>query len=202
MPEEHNIVVNPLADQVRLFMLYCLFGGDCKRVSVVSRVPVNVVQSYEHDFNWKERASGHFDTDSDEGRENEQKLNRTSVYVTATLMSQVFDNLAAELSRDPSFARSFCTQLEEDGSTRFNTKNLVELAKGLEILANVRYRALGDKLARDADTTGKPENVSAIALNVYAQLANKFDRHAAIDTASEIKRVVELDAKEPSPAGE
>jgi hypothetical protein len=184
-------LAKPDVDQVRLYMLFVLFGGDAKRVSAVSHIDVSIIESLAHDFGWKAKANAKQQLDTDEGKEYERAINRVATYVSAEQLGQVFGNVISALNSDPEYARAFCTEIDDEGRKSYSTKNLVELAKGLEIVSNVKYRALGDKMAAAADVTGNsPQSVTNITLNVYKALANRFDRNLAIDTSAEVLRSV------------
>lgn len=177
-------------DEVRLFMLYVMFGGDCARVSAVSRVEQSRVESLAHDFHWKKKIGGRTGMATEKGQEEERALNRVANYVTAERLRRVFDRLIDELDSDPSFARAFCTSVDGDsGQTSFATKNIVDLAKGLQIVNDISYRALQDKQAQAAEISGTADS-AALALSTYRALASRFDRNFSIDTATEIAKAV------------
>lgn len=192
MLNETVLVPEPI-DEVRLFMLYVLFGGDCRRVSVVARVDVTRVESLAHDFRWKDKLSGRRGLDTDKGQEDERALNRVTNYVTAERLSRVYGRLIDELDSDPKFARQFCTVVDGDTQeTSFNTKNLVELAKGLQIVNDIKYRALQDKMAQAADLVNNTTvDAATLALATYKALANRFDQNVSVDTATEITKAVQ-----------
>lgn len=174
-------------DEVRLFMLYVLFGGNCKRVAVASRVDAARIESLAHDFRWKDKLSDRAGIDTEKGAEDERALNRVTNYVIAERLSRVYGRLVDELDSDPAFARAFCTVIDEDTKeTLFNTKNLVELAKGLQIVNDIKYRALQDKQAQAADLVGKSVDAASVALATYKALATRFDRAIVVDTTAEI----------------
>lgn len=184
-------------DEVRLFMLYTLFGGDVRRVAMVSRVDEKRIASLAHDFNWKGKIAGRPGLSTEKGQEDERALNRVANFVTAERLRRVYDRLIDELDSDPSFARAFCTSVDGDtNATSFNTKNLVELAKGLQIVNDISYRALQDKQAQAADVVNKAQDATALALATYKALASRFDRNVTVDTTAEIARAVQ-DARTP-----
>ena len=185
-------------DEVKLFLLYVLLGGDTKRVSVISQVEQRRIEALAHDFNWKGKLSGRTGLMTEKGAEEERALNRVANYVAAERLRRVFDRLIGELDSDPSFARAFCTTIDDNSQqTHFSTKNLVELAKGLQIVTDVSYRALQDKQAQAVDVSGKTDT-QTLALNVYKALATRFDQNVTVDTVKEISRAVE-DAKHEAP---
>jgi hypothetical protein len=163
-------------DVVRLFTLFALFGGNTMRTAAVARVPEDRVKALAHDFDWKNKLAGRSRLDTDEGKEAEREVNRVANYVVADNLSKVFEHLITELGSDEMFARAFCTETDEDGEKHFNTKNLVELAKGLQIVADIKYRALGDKLAAAADTTNSMKGTANLAVELYDALQRRFDR--------------------------
>lgn len=178
-------------DEVRLFMLYTLFGGDIERTAIVSRVDKHRIESLAHDFHWKAKLSGRAGLATDKGAEEERALNRVANYVTAERLRRVFDRLIDELDSDPSFAKAFCTTVDGNtNETAFKTKNLVELAKGLQIVNDISYRALQDKQAQAADVSSKAIDGPSLALATYKALAARFDRNALVDTAAEIASAV------------
>ncbi len=178
-------------DEVRLFMIYCLMGGNVKRVSLASGVEVDRIEALAHDFVWAKKIGNRPGLSTEAGQEEERALNRVASFVTAERLSRVFDRLIGELDSDPSFARAFCTVVDPDTQeTTFSTKNLVELAKGLQLTHDIKYRALQDKQAQAADVIGKSTDASAVALATYKALANRFDRNVTVDTTAEIVRAV------------
>jgi hypothetical protein len=182
---------NDDVDQVKLFQLFVLFGGDTKRTSLVSRVEETRVKSLAHDFNWKGKLNGRKSLDTEEGLAEERASNRVLNYVVADQLQNVFSNLIKELNGDPAFAKAFCTSVDsETEEVRFNTKNLVELAKGVEIVSNVKYRALGDKVAQEADVSGGPQNAAQFSISIYKALQNRFDGIPAVDLTTEVANVL------------
>lgn len=184
-------------DQVQLFTLYTMFGGNVERVSVVTRVPVRQIEAMAHDYSWKTKAAGRARLDTEEGVEMEKTMNRVSSYATALRLERVFNNLIAELDKDEKFARAFCTTISKDGETEFSVKNLVDLAKGEQILNDIKYRALGDKQAQEADTASGLKGVDNVSLAVYKALANRFSVDA-VDPTKQILKAVKQDAHAPT----
>lgn len=184
-------LVEEKVDEVRLFMLYTLFGGDARRVAVVSQVDQKRVEALAHDFNWKQKIGGRKSMDTEEGQEAERILNRITNYTTAERLSRVYGRVIDELDSDPVFARQFCTITDDEtNETSFSTKNLVDLAKGLAIVNDIKYRALQDKQAQNADTVTGAQASAQFSLTVYKALANRFDHNVSVDTASEIVKAV------------
>ena len=186
-----NLVVRE--DPVQLFQLYTYFGGNTARVSVVSRIPKERIDAMAHDFDWKGKSNGMARLDTDEGKELEREINRVSNYSLAARLSTVFDNIIKDLEENPEAARNFCLETEvRDGVTisTFNPKNLTELAKGIQLLADVKYRALGDKLAAEADTSSTMKGTTNLIVNVYQALQRRFDQNPRVDTATKVAEAV------------
>jgi len=177
-------------DHVQLFQLFTFFGGNTARVAAVSRVPKERIDSLAHDNNWKDKANGLARLDTDEGREMEKEVNRISNYTLATRLGAVFDNIIADLEKDPAAARSFCVTTDKDGIATFDPKALTELAKGIQTLADIKYRALGDKLAADADVSTGAKNTTNLIVNVYQALQKRFDASPVIDTTARVADAV------------
>lgn len=184
-------------DQVQLFTLYTMFGGNVERVAVVTRTPVKQIEELAHDYNWKAKAGGRGRLDTDEGVETERVMNRVSTYANAVRLERVFNNLIKDLDSDEKFARAFCTVMDGKGDTSFSVKNIVDLAKGTQILGDIKYRALGDKLAQDADTSTAEAGVAAVSLAVYKALGNRFNVDA-VDATKQILKAVKQDATDPN----
>lgn len=182
----------PSADHVKLFHLFALFGGNAKRTAIVARCDVAHVESLAHDFQWKEKINGVERLDTEEGKEAQREINRVASFVVANNLTKVFETLIADLGADEKFAREFCTVTDEDGQKLFNTKNLVELAKGLQIVTDIKYRALGDKIAADADTSSAMKGNSSLVINIYDALQKRFDRMpVAADVTTKVVAAVQ-----------
>lgn len=179
-------------DEVKLFMLYTLTGGDVKRVSVLSRVESKRIEALAHDFNWKAKLNGRLGMATEQGQEEERVLNRLTNYVTAERLGRVFGRLVDELDSDPTFAKSFCTVIDtETQEVMFNTKNLIDLAKGLQVINDIKYRALQDKQAQTADVSANSPSAAQFSLTVYAALSRRFDANVSVDTSAEIAKAIQ-----------
>jgi 2-keto-4-pentenoate hydratase/2-oxohepta-3-ene-1,7-dioic acid hydratase in catechol pathway len=99
----------------------------------------------------------------------------------------VFGRVIDELDSDPAFAKAFCTVVDSKTSeVSYSTKNLTDLAKGLQICHDITYRALQDKQAQAADVTGKATDASTLVLATYRALANRFDHNLSVDATAAI----------------
>lgn len=70
-------------------------------------------------------------------------------------------------------------------------------AKGEQILNDIKYRALGDKQAQEADTASGLKGVDNVSLAVYKALANRFSVDA-VDPTKQILKAVKQDAHAPT----
>ena len=182
-------------DHVKLFHLFALFGGNTKRVAVVARCAEEQVVSLAHDFNWKDKLNGLQRMDTDEGKEAQREINRVANYVAADNLMKVFEGVIARLAGDEKAAADFCVR-EEDGVTFMDTKNLVELAKGLQTVTDIKYRALGDKLAAEADVSGGAKAQTSLVINIYDALQKRFDKMPAVlDTTTRVVAAVDNEPK-------
>lgn len=178
-PDTGAIVPATTLDEVRLFMLFAMFGGDCKRVAAASPgVELSQIVSLAHDFHWKDRLSNRAGLATVEGAEEERAINRASSYVTAERLSRVIGKLIDDLDNDPAKLKAFCTELDSDGIAFGSTKSLVELAKALQIINDVKYRALQDKQAQAAELVNGPSDPASLSLAVFRGLRDRFDRVA------------------------
>lgn len=186
-------------DQVRLFMLFTYLGGDAARTAIAGRVDQSIIERLAHDFGWAEKIGGRGALDTESGINTERLINRVATYATAQRAESVLTNLFNELAADPKFARQFCTQIDEDGITSFNAKSLSDLIKAFEMISNVKYRALGDKVAQGADTTGS-NSPAEIGKRTYAEMLRRFDAIPAVDPVAEIRKVTDGTSAEATPA--
>jgi hypothetical protein len=189
-----DLSVYEAPDAVHLFMLFQCFGGDVKRTALVGRQPESVVASLAHDFQWLQKLSSKHSLSTDEGKEFERDVNRVSNYVVATRFKRVLGRLVATLDKDPEFARAFATAVDAEGNTSASMKNFLDLAKAVEVLDNVTYRALQDKDAAKAEVSGNTKLSAEFTVNLYKQLASRFDDMPVVDVARELQN-----ANAPSP---
>lgn len=163
--------VNPNA----LFMLWTHFGGDSKRTSAATGVSVAIIESLAHDFQWKELSRGRLGL-KDEKLERE--VNRAHNYVQSQRIRKVIDLVVQELESNPAQLQAAMRKVDEEGNVSFSAKALVELAKAAEAAQNMSYRALGDKVANEADTTDKPdsERIKTISLQINTLVQGAADK--------------------------
>lgn len=163
--------VNPNA----LFLLWQHFGGDSKRTAAASGVSLAIVESLAHDFQWKDLSRGRLGL-KDEKLEKE--VNRAHNYVQSQRIRKVIDLVVQELESNPAQLQSAMRKVDEEGNVSFSAKALVELAKAAEAAQNMSYRALGDKVANEADTTEKTdaERIKSISLTINTLVQGAADK--------------------------
>ncbi len=162
--------VNPNA----LFMLWQHFGGDAKRTAAATGTSLKVVEALAHDFQWKELAGGRLGL-KDEKLERE--VNRAQNYVQAQRIRRIIDLVVQELEQDPKKLMSAMTKIDEEGNVAFSAKPLVELAKAAESTQTMSYRALGDKVATEAEGAGAPdtERIKNLSIQINQLVQNASD---------------------------
>jgi len=181
-------------DQVKAFMLYSFFGGDIVKTAAAANVDVRIIQALEHDFSWASKITGQSDLSTPEGLTAEQAANRGANYVMAKRFGAILESVitSGETEGEP-FLERMCIDTDEKGNKTFTTKPLMEIAKTLEILNNMTYRALGDKVAAKAegvaDTAGKAD---ALALGIYKGMAKMA---AAVREVREGNPTLEINAR-------
>lgn len=180
--------VNPNA----LFMLWQHLGGDDKRTAAAAGVDVRIVVALAHDFHWRDLAQGRLGL-KDEKLEKE--VNRAHNYVQSQRIRKVIDKTLEELESDPTTLRAALISVDEEGNRKFSAKPLVELAKAAEAVHNMAYRALGDKVANDADTTDAPdsEKIRNLSLTINALVTKASDAITnPVKTASSVKDAINI----------
>lgn len=161
-------------DQVKAFWLFTYFGGDEAKTAQAVGCDLCSIHSLAHDFGWLDRIKGHNRLDSDEGRKAEQEANRAANYVMARRIGSVIEHIVLRASDDPAqWAQMNCVEIDkETGEKTFTSKPLVEIAKAAQIVQDMTYRAIGDKLAGQASTTQASDgSVTNLMVNVYHGLS-------------------------------
>jgi hypothetical protein len=160
-------------DQVKAFMLFAYFGGDHTKTAQACAVDVRLIESLAHDFNWLGQIKGQNRLDTDEGRKLEQEANRARNYVMAQRIGTLIEHVVLKAAQDPeAWAGINCMHVDQEtGLKTFDSKPLVEIAKAVQIVQDMTYRATGDKLAGTASTTEASDTkVTNLMVNVYQGL--------------------------------
>lgn len=146
-------------DQARTWMVYAAFDGDEEKTSIASKVPLKAVQALAHDYNWphklKRLKSGAGESAA------ERTANRAVNYLQAQRMRDILERSIELLEDREGLIRALVDiKLTRDGdvdSINVNPKAVLELTKALEVVQNMSYRALGDKVAAQAEgVDGQP----------------------------------------------
>lgn len=162
-------------------MAYCLTGGHVGRTSIICRTSNDIIESLAHDYNWDGKISGVVRMDTDEGLVEQLALNRIGNYLAAQRLKEVVEGIINRIHKDPEAAAAMCIKVRripgtEEEEVTFEPKALESLSKTLESCNNMSYRALGDKIAKEADATNSAgTNPAQIALDVYQALARRFE---------------------------
>ena len=175
-----------------LFMLWQHFGGDDRRTAAAAGISVGIVSALAHDFQWKDLAQGRLGL-KDEKLERE--VNRAQNYVQAQRIRRMIDVVVAELEADPKKLEAAMTVRDKDGSVSFSAKPLVELAKAAESAQTMSYRALGDKVATEADGAGAPdaEKIKNLSLTINALVTKASEKLVnPIGTAAAAKDAIDV----------
>lgn len=178
-------------DQVKAFMLFAFFGGDCVKTAQGCSVDVRIIEALSHDFRWLDHIKGQNRLDTAEGLKSEQEANRARNYVAAQRIGMILEHITLGAAKDPeAWAAMNCTDVDpETGQKTFTSKPLVEIAKAAQIVQDMTYRALGDKMAGTASTTAASDgSVTNLMVNVYQNLGklNEAAKKVAPVTASPI----------------
>lgn len=177
MPRDSLAYANQV-DQVKAFFLYAYSAGDIDRTAAVCRVDRRIIEALEHDFDWKDKIKGINRLDTPEGLKAEQEANRTSNYVMAKRFASLLENVVLDSEKTDRFIETMCIELvpikDKPGEYEkvFTSKPLVELAKAMQAVQDMTYRALGDKVAAHADAVPKEgqERSTNLAIHIYAGL--------------------------------
>jgi len=160
-------------DQVKAFMLFAFFGGDIEKTARTCAVDSKIITALAHDFRWLDQIKGQHRLDTPEGLKAEQELNRARNYVAAQRIGLILEAITLRAAEDPTkWAEMNCVEIDkETGEKTFTSKPLVEISKAAQIVQDMTYRALGDKMAGTASTTGASDgSVTNLMINVYEGL--------------------------------
>lgn len=166
-------------NQAHLFIIWQGLGGDARVVSRATGLAPCVIESLAHDFQWELIAGGKLGLAD---RQAEQKINRVQNYAQALRLRRILDIVVEKLETadgGEKFKNLIFTE-DQMGNKTVNTKPLVELAKAAQTVHDITYRALGDKIAEEADTMANDnKRVKDLGLTIY-NLVNKAaqDTHA------------------------
>lgn len=154
--------VNPAA----LFLLWQHFGGDSRLTAAAAGVDKRIVAALAHDFCWADLAQGRLGL-KDEKQEKE--VNRALSYVQAQRLRRLIDRTIDHIEENPDTLAQALITTTKDGEPIFSAKPLVELTKAAEAAHNMAYRALGDKVATEAEGVAPDaEKIKNLSLTINA----------------------------------
>ena len=155
-------------------MLYAAFSGDIEKAAISSKVPASVIRSLEHDFNWVAKLK-RLKTGAGES-EAEKVANRAVSYLQAQRMREVIENALRLVEDEEALIRALVKfKLTKEGEVEHvecTSKTLLELAKALESVHAMCYRALGDRVPVAADVVR--------------------DKNQSPNSVSDVRQVIEL----------
>lgn len=182
-------------DQVRAFTAFCMTGGNVGRTAILCHTSNDVIEALAHDFDWAQRVKGMPRADTDEGLAEAKALNRISIYMVAERAKSVISNIIDRLHDNPDEAMHLCIKVKripgtEEEEVKFDPKALGDLVGSLETVSNISYRALGDKVAQEADVGGSSESNAQSALGMYKAMMNRWDTLPKIVASAETAKVL------------
>lgn len=161
--------INPCS----LFLVWQALGGEAAHVSRATGVKVSIIKALEHDLCWNDLAGGKLGVAD---KQLHRDINRALNYAQGKRLQAVLDK-TLEILEEDDFAklRSSLVLVDQGGQQSLNTKPLVELAKATATVHDVIYRALGDKVAIEADKvqedSDKIRNLSLTVFNAVNRAA-------------------------------
>jgi len=159
--------VNPCA----LFEMWRALGGNAAHVSLASGVSVSIIKALEHDFSWNDLAGGKLGMAD---KKLEKEVGRAIAYAQGNRLQRILDKVMDGLEADDgAMIKKHLTAAKKDGDPEIMIKPYADLAKAMETVHNIKYRALGDKVAVDADPVSDDlERTKALGLTVFNLVNN------------------------------
>ena len=147
--------------------------------SLIATERPEIVMALAHDYGWTRIAGGKLGL---EDKKTEREINRAVSYAQGTRMSDILNKAFDMFEENEAILRSAIITTTEDGRQVVTAKPLVELAKALETAHSIKYRALGDKVAENADPVGEnSDRIKSLSLTVV-NLMNNAAANAKIPT--------------------
>jgi hypothetical protein len=170
-----------IANQAQWFVVWQGLGGDSKLAGRALGIDYRIIEALAHDFQWHAIAGGELGLKDEK---TEKKINRVTSYAQGKRLVRILETAFTALENEPEKLKRALFTLTEDGQQAVNAKPLVELAKALETAHNVCYRALGDKVAAEADGVGASDervrNLSLTVINAVNNAAAKSGNGRAV----------------------
>jgi hypothetical protein len=157
-------------NQARVYQIWFGLGGDFSLTARATGLSARVVQALAHDYNWVQIAGGKLGMAD---KASEREVNRVRSYSEGHRLTEVFTKALALIEEDPELLKAMVVGTSEDGRRVISAKPLAEFAKAFEIAHSIKYRALGDKIAEEADGIGPTsERIKSLSLNVVNLMNN------------------------------
>lgn len=159
-----------------LFEVWRSLAGNVHHTSLATGVSPSIIKALEHDFQWNDIAGGKLGLAD---KKQEKEIARALAYAQGGRLQKLLDRAMSILEDDDCAKIKECLVTVGENGSQINTKPLVELAKAMETVHNIKYRALGDKVAVEADTvTDDIERTKALGLTVFNLVNNAASAQA------------------------
>jgi hypothetical protein len=177
--------VNPTS----LFLLWQHLGGNDRLTAAAAGLDIKIVKALSHDFCWTDLAQGRLGMKDEK---TEKEVNRAHSYVQAQRLRKLIDRTVDYLEANPNQLASALISTTKDGEPVFSAKPLVELAKAAEAAHSMAYRALGDKVAVDADGVAPDaDKIRNLSLTINAAFVHAAERLTGpVKVVSDAKEVI------------
>lgn len=157
-------------NQARVFKIWFGLGGDAALTSRATGLHPRIIEALSHDYGWVQLAGGKLGLDD---KKAEKEINRAVSYAEGDRLTQLFSKAVDLFDENPELLRSALVTTTEDGRQVVTAKPLVELAKAFETAHSIKYRALGDKVAENADAVGpNSDRIKSLSLSVVNLMNN------------------------------
>jgi len=159
-------------DQGRAFQAYCLLGGNAQKTACLCHTFVEVIESLAHDFQWGK--SVHTDIGDESKLEAFKSINRLTAFMLAERIQKIVEHIIDRMARDPQFCRTMLTKVDDVPDSplvRFDPKGLLALIKAVALVADMKYRALGDE---EGSIQIKEADSVVDSMRIYEALSKRF----------------------------
>lgn len=184
---EHPLAVQAAEyNQAYLYQIWFGLGGNTALVARATGVRQEIIQAFEHDYQWRALAGGKLGLADKQG---EKDVNRAVSYAQGRRLSSIIHKALEMFEEDPARLRKALFTVTEDGREVVTAKPLVEIAKAMEVAHSIQYRALGDKVAEEADGVTDHTKIKNLSISVINAVNNsvartKLDPGIVVDSVS------------------
>lgn len=169
-------------NQAQLYHVWFGLGGDARLVQRATGVRAEIVEALAHDFGWHALSGGKLGLAD---KKTEKEVNRAVSYAQGKRLASILERAMQIIEENPERLKQAMMTTTEDGRAALTAKPLVELSKALETTHSIMYRALGDKVAEEADAvtadTARIKSLSLTVANIVGQAAARTNTTAAIE---------------------